>query len=163
MSEGYVYILSNPSMPGLVKIGRSKRWPEERAKQLHQTGVPTPFAVVDYQFSPNSQELERWVHDALSDHRVSDRREFFKCSIADASHKLEQCHFEQVSVLFSEYLPEHVLVEELMHIDEPDIGLLAMELRAHPFEVVEAFNMMTPDEFRPALERWKRKKSGKSE
>jgi len=43
MKQGYVYILTNPSMPGLVKIGRSKNGGRKRASDLYQTGVPTPF------------------------------------------------------------------------------------------------------------------------
>lgn len=39
-----VYVLTNPSMPGLVKIGKTtQKEVSERMTQLYTTGVPTPF------------------------------------------------------------------------------------------------------------------------
>jgi hypothetical protein len=46
MAMAFVYVLENPSMPGVVKIGFTKGLTREWAKQLHTTGVPTPFQVV---------------------------------------------------------------------------------------------------------------------
>jgi hypothetical protein len=44
--SGHIYVLINPSIPGLVKIGKTTRDPESRAKELSQaTGVATPFYV----------------------------------------------------------------------------------------------------------------------
>ena len=44
--QGYVYILINPSLKGLLKVGQTKKDPEERAKEISQgTGVPTPYIV----------------------------------------------------------------------------------------------------------------------
>ena len=38
--DQWVYVLSNPSSPGLLKIGYTKKQPEERAKQISSaTGV----------------------------------------------------------------------------------------------------------------------------
>ena len=43
---GSVYILSNPSMPGLVKIGMTEGDVNERIKQLSSgTGVAEPFVL----------------------------------------------------------------------------------------------------------------------
>ena len=44
---GEVYVLSNPAMPGICKIGFTTRDPRVRAEELFQnsTGVPTPFHV----------------------------------------------------------------------------------------------------------------------
>ena len=42
---GYLYILTNASMPELLKVGRTARDPHERARELSTTGVPTPFEV----------------------------------------------------------------------------------------------------------------------
>jgi len=42
-SKAHVYILTNESMPGLVKIGWTAGDPNERADALSTTGVPTRF------------------------------------------------------------------------------------------------------------------------
>ena len=45
MTEGWVYCLSNPSMPGLLKIGMTLQTPEKRAKGLFSTGVAEAFVI----------------------------------------------------------------------------------------------------------------------
>ena len=43
---GYVYVLSNPSIPGIVKIGMTERDVPARALELSaSTGVPEPYDV----------------------------------------------------------------------------------------------------------------------
>jgi hypothetical protein len=45
-SPGWVYTLTNPAMPRLVKIGLTTKTPKERAAELTAaTGVPMPFKV----------------------------------------------------------------------------------------------------------------------
>jgi hypothetical protein len=44
--QGFVYILSNKKMPGLVKIGCTTRPVVERTAELNSmTGVPAPFVL----------------------------------------------------------------------------------------------------------------------
>ena len=51
MEEGYVYILSNDSLNGLLKIGSTTFGAEKRAKQLsYTTALPSPF-IVEYEES----------------------------------------------------------------------------------------------------------------
>lgn len=76
---GYVYVLSNEYMPGLVKIGfTSAKEAEQRAKELYTTGVPVPFTVEFACRVKHSKELEVALHDAFSDKRINQNREFFK-------------------------------------------------------------------------------------
>ena len=41
--EGRVYVLTNPAMPNMVKIGKTTRDVELRLADLYSTGVPLPF------------------------------------------------------------------------------------------------------------------------
>lgn len=86
-SEGkyWVYILSNDSIPGMVKIGYTKLTPEERAKQISiGAGVPTPFKV-EFAFKCHEGEfLENEIHKYLDSYRISNNREFFMIEINEA-------------------------------------------------------------------------------
>ena len=90
MKKGWVYVLINPSMQGLFKVGYTYRDAEERAIELSaNTGVPTPFVVVFKYECTNPIQVEKLVHDFLSakSKRISDKREFFE---GDPSIAIEQ-------------------------------------------------------------------------
>jgi len=81
-NPGYIYILSNPAMPGILKIGRSSRGGSARASECYAgaTGVPSPFRLV-FEIVVNDLFLDRaeeQIHDELSLFRVNSQREFFK-------------------------------------------------------------------------------------
>lgn len=76
---GLLYVLLNPSMPGLVKVGLTTRDSGVRARELGgSTGVPTGFMVAYEAAFADVQAAERHLHDALSAHRVQQGREFFR-------------------------------------------------------------------------------------
>lgn len=79
MSE-IVYILTNESMPGLIKIGRSEQNVQDRIKQLDVTGVPLPFECFSAYEVDDSRAVEKAFHIAFGDHRVREKREFFRIS-----------------------------------------------------------------------------------
>jgi tetratricopeptide (TPR) repeat protein len=82
---GYIYIAINESYKGLVKIGRSSRPPEARAKELSRpTGVPTRFHVAYQEFVADCHLAEKLVHKRLEQHRVNQRREFFNVPLKEA-------------------------------------------------------------------------------
>ena len=83
-ADGFVYILTNRSLPGLVKIGYTDRRPDERATELHTTGVPTPFEIAFCFQHSNARSAEKAIHAELGAHRVADGREFFRCEVAHA-------------------------------------------------------------------------------
>ena len=79
---GYVYILTNPSFKDdIVKIGLTSGTVEKRMKELHTTGVPTPFEKYASIKTAKYEEVERFMHHCLSllseGSRVNDNREFF--------------------------------------------------------------------------------------
>jgi hypothetical protein len=79
INPGVVYILRNASFRGtVVKIGRTRREPEERATELSSfTGVPEPFEVLYEEHVADCELAERLIHRELSAHRVHPKREFF--------------------------------------------------------------------------------------
>lgn len=85
-SNGYIYALINPSLQGLIKVGKTTRHPKDRAKELSShTGVPTPYIVAYYKKVGDCNKAERYVHSQLENNgfRVSENREFFNASLAD--------------------------------------------------------------------------------
>jgi len=82
--NGYVYILSNESLPGLIKIGITNRDPFARAAELRTTGVPTPFVVVAALLVTDPAGTEARLHQTLSADRVDQGREFFRTPIPTA-------------------------------------------------------------------------------
>lgn len=89
IETGWVYVITNESMPGLVKIGVTKNRPEQRAKELDETGSPTPYKVeIAFLFSEAAQEVEKKAHLFLDDFRVRKKREWFKTSPHYAALKI---------------------------------------------------------------------------
>ena len=75
---GSVYVFSNPSMPGLLKVGKSIN-PEERKKELSSaTGVPEPFEEVAVFPSDDPLRDEGRGHKILDKYRYKPNREFFR-------------------------------------------------------------------------------------
>lgn len=85
--QGYIYVMVNPSLEGMVKIGKTSRDPKERAKELSTaTGVPTPFILVYQKQFEDCDLAERTIHQLLESRgcRVNNNREFFNISTSEA-------------------------------------------------------------------------------
>jgi hypothetical protein len=98
MPIGFLYILVNPSMPGLLKIGKTTRFPDERAAELSaDTGLPTRFMVA-YDWSVSDCDAaETQVHDLLKSFRINSDREFFALPLKQAIKSIEPlCEFFRV-------------------------------------------------------------------
>ena len=82
--NGYIYILSNPRMNGLLKIGFSARPVEERMAELSSaTGVPAPFELEAIFLSTDPEGHEKQTHTRLAPHRVKGK-EFFELPVLEA-------------------------------------------------------------------------------
>lgn len=92
LAKGFVYVLGNQSMPGLLKIGYTNKTPSERAKELKTTGVPTPFDVLYSRvINGDAKLIEKAVHAQLSKYRESNT-EFFKVSVDKAKTTIEEIY-----------------------------------------------------------------------
>ncbi len=95
---GFVYVLTNPSMQGIVKIGLTSRLPEDRAKDLYTTGVPEAFEVAYRTTTSYPQAVERRVHQLLDDYRTDQKREFFRVSVNKAIDAVRLALIETASI-----------------------------------------------------------------
>jgi hypothetical protein len=85
MNDGYVYCFSNPSMPGILKIGMTEREPETRLSEANSSDTwrpPTPYKLEFAKKVSNASEKEKTLHILLEQYteRINPRREFFRVS-----------------------------------------------------------------------------------
>lgn len=91
MSAGYIYIMTNPALKGMVKIGYATDV-ETRRKQLSTTALPYEYEVyATYETSGNLEDkkLHRMIDNLNPDLRVTSNREFFVMTAQDAYDLLE--------------------------------------------------------------------------
>ena len=100
MEYGIVYLLTNPVMPGLVKIGMTAQEDiDKRMKELYTTGVPVPF---ECQFAcrvkkTDCVKIEKALHTAFEPQRINANREFFRINVGQAKAILELFHHTDVT------------------------------------------------------------------
>lgn len=79
MKYGFIYCMSNESMPDLYKIGQTERPPSYRCSELSKsTSSPTEFEILMYAEVEEPVQMERFVHERLAEYRVNAGREFFR-------------------------------------------------------------------------------------
>jgi len=86
MAAGFIYVLVNSTMPGLVKVGKTSRSPSERAQELSgATGVATPFVIAFEHAFRDVDAAERLIHAALEQRgkREAKNREFFRAAASE--------------------------------------------------------------------------------
>jgi hypothetical protein len=98
--EGIIYIISNPAMPGIIKIGKTTQEDVKiRMKELYTSGVPVPFKCVYAAKVENIDEVERALHIAFSPYRLNPRREFFEIESYQAIAIIRVLELQNVSPL----------------------------------------------------------------
>ena len=92
---GWVYLMRNKSMPGIVKIGYTMDDPWERANQLSDsTSVPSPFVVVYAQKTRYAKEVEADAHCQFQKRRINPNREFFSSDMVSGNEHVNDEGFE---------------------------------------------------------------------
>ena len=112
---GIVYVLTNPAMPGLVKIGMTSRNNiDERMKELYGTGVPVPFEC-KYACkvkSSDCEKIEKALHTAFAPDRINANREFFKIKPEQAMAILELFNREDVTQEITDEIDNDLTTED---------------------------------------------------
>ena len=104
-----VYVLTNPAMPGLVKIGKTtQREVEDRMKQLYGTGVPVPFDCAFACQVRDASEVERVLHFAFGNNRINPNREFFKLEAERVIAVLKLLKVDDITTQFEKQLDADV-------------------------------------------------------
>lgn len=123
MNDGRIYILSNESMPGLVKIGWTSRNVESRVRELATTGVPTGFKIEYEAYVSEPANVEQNIHRILTSRgvRTNSKREFFEISVPDAISLLQSLGigWNNSEPDFARY---NILAEAAAAIDVPYSG-----------------------------------------
>jgi len=89
-TRGTVYFASTVSMPGILKIGGTKRDGPTRVRQLFAAGVPEPY-VCELEIITDDWKLyEGAIHKYLCASRLYKRKEFFIMTIEDATRIADQ-------------------------------------------------------------------------
>jgi hypothetical protein len=92
--KGYIYCMSNPSMPGIVKIGMTSRSPKDRLNDANKHDTfkpPTPYYINFAKQVSNPKIKEGLIHELLSRYteRVNPQREFFRVTLAEVQKFFE--------------------------------------------------------------------------
>ena len=112
---GIVYLLTNPVMPGLVKIGMTTRDDLDiRMRELYTTGVPVPFEC-EYAckvMPSDCAKIEKALHKAFAPDRINANREFFKIQVDQAKAILELFHHEDVTTDVTQEIDSELTAED---------------------------------------------------
>lgn len=156
MSKGYVYILRNECMPGLVKIGRTTRSVEARAKEISDgTGVPMAFEIVDSFLFPDCELGELQAHEKLHEKRLSTNREFFHAGPFDAVQVVEDLQREMVEAWVEDFIPDQILIPGEFFFDVATLAEAAHPFQIQTVELVSALEFLSSEDLRGAIERYR--------
>ena len=90
---GYLYITATQAMPGLVKLGATRRLnPLVRLQELSSASVPYPYKCYGLVFSDDVFDLEKKIHDHFDSKRygLNKHKEFFKITPQEAIKVLKE-------------------------------------------------------------------------
>jgi T5orf172 domain len=109
LKNGYqiVYVLTNPAMPGLVKIGKTTNLEiEVRMRHLYGTGVPVPFDCAFACQVKDAHEVEKALHFAFGNTRINPNREFFKIEAERVISVLKLLKVDDITAEFEDKIEE---------------------------------------------------------
>lgn len=89
--DGYIYLLVNKRLHGLVKIGFTENTVEQRLNEINAaTGVAEKFEIYKSYKVKNAQKTESLIHDKLKKYRTRPHKEFFEIKPSVAMEYVEK-------------------------------------------------------------------------
>ena len=122
MANGYIYIMTNPALNGMVKIGYATDV-ESRRQQLSTTALPYEYEIyATYETSGKLEDkkLHKLIDNLNPDLRVSKNREFFVLEPEDAYELLES--IAVISGTKDKLKKVKVDVKKKQHIRKPPVN-----------------------------------------
>jgi hypothetical protein len=80
--KGWVYIITNESKPGIVKVGFTRKDPEGRAKEFDDTHTPDDHRVNYCVLVNDAYKVEQAAFIKLESKRY--KKEWFRCDVSEA-------------------------------------------------------------------------------
>lgn len=149
--DGFIYVLKNETMPGILKIGKTSRIPRDRSKELFTTGVAVPFEIAFAIYVNEVDEFEKSLHEELAEHRVSSNREFFRVAEDEVIQQILNCF-----LTFAERDSLEVARREFV-IDSVDADFLSMRGGFNDRDIMHLLWEFTEDEWRAAHRRYQQR------
>jgi len=108
-SSQIVYVLTNPAMPGLVKIGKTTRLDvDERMEQLGRTAVPVPFDCAFDRQVKDASEVEKALHFSFGNGCLNPNRAFFRIEAERVVAVLKLFKVGDITIQFEQQLDADV-------------------------------------------------------
>ncbi|MHB8088851.1 MAG: GIY-YIG nuclease family protein [Anaerolineaceae bacterium] len=116
--RGWIYVITNKAMPGLVKIGYSTKDPFLRAKEFDGTGTPHPYNVIYDALVLEPREIEQKVHSILKDKREG--KEWFRCSIKDSIKAIRSASIDRQIIETTDHQIIGLMNQEIIETSEKE-------------------------------------------
>lgn len=89
MKPGYLYIVTNPSHEGWVKVGVTEDI--KNRLRVYQTGDPKrSYKVEFYIFHPDAYSAEKKIKEMMKMFALSIKNEWFECDLQTAIVRLQE-------------------------------------------------------------------------
>jgi hypothetical protein len=120
---GWVYAFATPSMPGIIKIGATRRAPAARLEEANESDTwrpPRAYVAVCVAQVDDPFASERAIHALLAARRINARNEFFAMTAQEAQILLSLLvaapsnDTEQFTTMtFANHAPERLEIEDV--------------------------------------------------
>ena len=94
--EGFVYVMTNPAMAGLVKVGMTEKMPHLRALEMSaHEGLPTKMQLEYWALVTGSaRRVEHSAHRLLASYNAG--KEWFRCDVHVAIATVRECAMDNL-------------------------------------------------------------------